>query len=101
MTSFLQFCRNLLRALFGRPQRMISCAEFENFILEYIEGSLHAGQREIFERHLAACDACRAYLAGYRQTVALGKAVFASAEAPVPQDVPEELVQAILKARTG
>ena len=99
MKSIRQFCRNLLTMLFGWPRRMISCAEFDAFILEYLDGSLDAKQRATFERHVAACDACRDYLADYRQTVALSQSVFASPEAPVPQDVPEELVEAILRAR--
>lgn len=99
MKAIRQFCRNLLAMLFGWGKRMISCAEFETFILDYLEGSLDAKERAIFERHLAACDACREYLAGYRQAVTLSKAVFTSPEAPLPPDVPEELVDAILRAR--
>jgi len=101
MSSIARLWRKLLSILTGWRRQTISCAEFEKFILDYLEETLGAEQKAIFERHLAACDLCRDYLASYRQTVALGKAVFASPEAPVPQDVPEELVQAILKARTG
>jgi hypothetical protein len=39
------------------------------------------------------------YLHGYQETIKLGKAAFADADAPVPQDVPDELVQAILPSR--
>jgi hypothetical protein len=37
-------------------------------------------------------------LKSYQETVKLGKAVFAHPEEPVPEEVPEELVQAILSA---
>ena len=39
------------------------------------------------------------YLKSYEETMRLGKAVFADPDAPVPANVPEELVQAILASR--
>jgi hypothetical protein len=49
-----------------------------------------------FERHLAVCPSCVAYLRTYEQTVLLAKA---SAGDPVPEEIPEPLVKAILEAR--
>lgn len=49
-----------------------------------------------FERHLAVCASCINYLKTYEQTVILAKA---SGDDPVPEDVPESLIQAILAAR--
>ena len=42
------------------------------------------------------CPSCVAYLKTYEQTVLLAKA---SAQDPVPDEIPEPLVQAILEAR--
>ena len=77
----------------------MTCCEVIDFLLEYLSGELSASERAEFEQHLAECPDCAAYLKSYEQTIKLGKAVFADLEAPVPQDVPEELVQAILASR--
>lgn len=44
------------------------------------------------------CPSCVAYLKTYEQTILLASA---SGDDPVPGQVPESLVQAILAARTG
>jgi len=77
----------------------MTCCEVIDFLLEYLSGELSASERAEFEQHLAECPDCAAYLKSYEETIKLGKAVFADPEAPVPQDVPEELVQAILASR--
>ena len=78
---------------------MITCRELVGFIGEFQDGPLTAHERREFEAHLRVCDRCVAYLASYRRTIALGKSAFADLDAPVPPDVPEELVEAILRAR--
>lgn len=78
---------------------MITCREFEEFILDYLDGTLPAGQRRIFELHMKICRECRDYLAAYKESITLGKAAFEPTETPVPDEVPEDLVRAILDAR--
>lgn len=79
---------------------MITCAEFESFILAYLEDELPGRQRRVFEFHMKICRECRDYLAAYRRTVALGKAALAEdGSAPVPDSVPEDLIKAVLDAR--
>ena len=77
----------------------MTCREFIAFLLEYLSEDLSARERAEFERHLAQCPDCPAYLRSYEETIKLGKVVFADPDALVPQDVPEELVQAILASR--
>ena len=77
----------------------MTCRDFITFLLEYSSGELSPEQRREFDAHLAECPWCVAYLNTYEQTIRLGKAAFAQPEAPVPAEVPEELVQAILAAR--
>jgi anti-sigma factor RsiW len=78
----------------------MNCREFVEFLHEYLLGNLPAGERDEFERHLAECPWCVAYLDSYRKTVQLEQAAFAAtADAPPPDDAPEELIQAILRAR--
>lgn len=62
----------------------------------YRDNELTPEQRSEFERHLSVCPSCVAYLETYEQTIALAKR---SSDEPVPEDVPDSLVQAILAAR--
>ena len=50
-------------------------------------------------RHLRLCRDCRRYLEAYKWTITLSQAACQDPDAPIPEDVPEELVQAILAAR--
>jgi anti-sigma factor RsiW len=80
----------------------MTCRELTDFLADYLSGDLSAEQREAFDRHLSVCRHCRNYLASYEATIKLGKtALCASAEdEPVPAEVPDDLVKAILAART-
>jgi len=80
---------------------MLTCRELEAFLDDYLEGLLSPRQRRRFEWHLKLCRDCRRYLEGYRRAVALCKGVFAKPDAPVPDDVPEDLVRAVLAARSS
>ena len=52
----------------------MTCKELVDVITEYFEGTLPAEDRARFERHLAGCDGCQAYLDQMRQTIgALGR----------------------------
>ncbi len=77
----------------------MTCREFADFMLDYLSDELSAESRAAFEYHLSLCTNCRHYLAGYRETVKLGKRAFEDDDANVPSEVPEELVKAILAAR--
>ena len=78
---------------------MITCREFDIFILAYLDGELSASQRSVFEWHLRLCSECRDYLAAYRRTVEIGQMALQNPEASLPESVPEELIKAILEAR--
>lgn len=77
----------------------MTCRELVEFLGEYLDDALAADARARFEQHLAACADCAAYLEAYRTTIALGRAAFTHPDDPVPDGVPEDLVQAILAAR--
>jgi anti-sigma factor RsiW len=74
----------------------ITCQQLIAFIASYRENELTRHQQAEFERHLAVCPSCVAYLKTYEETVLLAKA---SADDPVPEEIPEPLVKAILEAR--
>ena len=78
---------------------MITCRELVGFLADFLDDTLNARERREFDRHLRVCDSCVTYLASYRRTIALGKSAFGDLDVPVPPEVPEELVQAILRAR--
>lgn len=77
----------------------VTCKDFVEFLDDYLSGALSVEQREAFNAHLAICPSCVAYMKTYRDAVRLGKAALAPSEEPVPEEVPEGLVQAILSAR--
>jgi len=77
----------------------VTCREFADFIMEYLDGELPEDVRGSFERHLSRCPNCHTYLAQYRATVEVGRSAFADDEANLPSDVPEELIRAILASR--
>jgi anti-sigma factor RsiW len=78
----------------------MNCREFTEFLHEYLFGNLPATERAEFDKHLAECPWCVAYLDSYKKTIQLEQAAFATVEdAPPPAEAPEELIQAILQAR--
>jgi anti-sigma factor RsiW len=78
----------------------VTCREFADFMADYLSGELLPETTAQFEHHLTVCPNCVAYLSNYRDTVALGRQAFADGDAAVPDEVPDDLVNAILSART-
>jgi anti-sigma factor RsiW len=77
----------------------VNCREFVEFMMGYLDAELSERQRVVFEAHMGDCPGCVTYLDTYRETVRLGREICADPEGPVPDDVPEDLVRAILAAR--
>jgi anti-sigma factor RsiW len=76
----------------------ITCHELLDFLHLYLENELPSDRRFEFDRHLGVCEACRAYLRRYEETIRLGKGAYAHPE-DVALQAPEELVRAVLKSR--
>lgn len=72
----------------------MTCREVIGFIMDYLDGALAAAERREFEKHLAVCRSCVAYLRTYEMTIRME-----SAARIEDVTVPEELVQAILASR--
>lgn len=99
MASKTNLLRRLKGFMFRRVHGMISCEEFEEFIHAYLDNELPQRQRTIFELHVRICRECREYLAAYRRTIELGRAVMLHSSAPIPDEVPQDLITAILESR--
>jgi anti-sigma factor RsiW len=76
---------------------MLTCQEILDFLMQYLDGELPPEQLAHFERHIALCPPCLAYMDSYREAVQLSQCACA-AETASCKDVPEELVHAILAA---
>ena len=77
----------------------MTCREIIKLLDDYVAGELSTDRRKIFDDHLAICPACVNYLDTYRATISMGRAAFEDPQAPVPEQVPEDLIRAILDAQ--
>jgi len=82
-----------------RLPAVVTCREFVEFLYDYLLGGLGAERTADFNAHLAACPSCVAYMKTYEASVRMGRTALAPADDPLPGDVPEALVRAILAAR--
>jgi len=71
---------------------MITCRQFEDFIMDYLEGALTKRTRKIFEFHIRACRECREYLAAYQRTRDIARE---TALVSTLNEVPEDLIEAV------
>jgi anti-sigma factor RsiW len=78
----------------------VTCRELTAFIADYLSGDLPPDSKIEFERHLDVCPNCVTYLDGYQDTVRLGRHACDDDDAPVPDTVPEALIEAVLSARS-
>ena len=77
----------------------ITCKQLIDFLWAYTSNELSAEERHEFDRHLGKCPSCVAYLDSYKKTVEMERSVVAEMAEDPCADAPEELVQAVLKAR--
>ena len=94
--------RSMMRAFKGvmmKMPTMITCRQFEEFITDYLDGTLPERQRKRFEFHLRVCRECREYLAAYQASITAAKS---SMDDPDPidlADVPDDLINAVIAIR--
>ena len=91
--------RRIKGAMMKHMHRMITCKEFEDFVLRYLDDELPTKQRAVFELHMRLCRECRDYLAAYQRTIEISREAFRADDEPIPDEVPEDLIKAILEAR--
>lgn len=83
-----------------RMHGMITCREFEDFIMSYLSDELTPTQSRVFKMHLRMCRECREYLAAYQRSIEMSGLMFKDPDDKLPEDVPEDLIKAILSARS-
>jgi len=98
MTRRTTLARRVKGAMMRLVPGMLTCGQLEDFLYAYVEGELPRAARMRFDLHIALCRECHDYLARYRETVALSRRAFDDADAPVPGSVPDDLVEAIVRA---
>ena len=74
----------------------MTCREFTDFLVDHFDGNLPQKVAQEFEDHISICPDCRTYLRNYRETIRLAR----EADDALPTDVPRELVDAVMSARS-
>lgn len=85
----------------SRGEEFIACEEVIGFLADYLAHELAPDEEREFERHLARCPSCVAYLDTYRETLLLGRAAWREEGSGVLPEIDPDLVRVILAARAG
>ena len=72
----------------------MTCQDFADFLVDYVDGELPVLVRQQFEAHLGECPACVNYLQQYRDTIRL----VAGVSDDMLAEMPDDLVRAIMLA---
>jgi len=80
---------------------MLTCKEFDDFMVDHLEGRLPVWQKYMCWLHVKMCRECANFIRQYRRVIVLGQNAFGSPDSPVPDSVPEELVKAALAHRNA
>lgn len=78
---------------------LMTCRELIEFLDRFVAGEIDEAQRSEFDRHLALCPPCVAYVETYREASRLARATLSEPESVVPDAVPDELIAAVIAAR--
>lgn len=81
-----------------RDEEYLTCQEVITFLFEYLAGEISEERARDFERHLAICPSCVAYLESYRDTIRLGRESVRGIDER-PAELAAELMRAILASR--
>lgn len=77
---------------------MLTCEEVDGFLYDFHEGQLSNIELFKFKLHLSMCKECKDYLRNYKSTIRISQAGFAKVGSA--EQVPEALIEVILKSRT-
>ena len=77
----------------------MTCQEVADFLMDYLNGELSRTQHAVFEEHLGICPECVAFLQTYKIAIKAAKMACNQVHNRDVNDIPEDLVRAILDAR--
>jgi anti-sigma factor RsiW len=77
----------------------VTCEGCVDFLLDYIDGVLPESERFKFESHIAFCKDCEVYLDNYKKAAAAAASAGKHDRSRGAAEVPEALIQAILRTR--
>lgn len=77
----------------------MKCRELADFLMDYVSGDLPQESRVHFEFHLSKCKNCHEYLVQYEITIKAGRIACDELSDELPQNIPDDLVKAVLAAR--
>ena len=100
MTASRQTLSQRLHSVLFKLPLMMSCEEFEDFVLAYLDGDLSDKQRFLFELHMKVCRECRDYLTAYKAAMEITRTAIEAESRDALKNVPQELVEAIIAARS-
>ncbi len=78
---------------------MLTCKEFDDFMVDYLDQGLPVWQKFMCWLHVKMCRECAHFVREYQRTIALGKMAYDDPDEPLPDSVPEELIEAALAHR--
>lgn len=78
---------------------MLTCKQFDEFMMDYLEGNLPFWQKVSCGLHVRMCRKCAKFIRQYRRVVLLEKSAFVVPRNSIPEPVPEELIKAALSHR--
>jgi len=78
---------------------MLTCKQFDDFMVDYLEKELPGWQNFMCWMHVIMCRECARFVRQYKQAIELGQKAFDSPDEPVPETIPDELVNAAMAHR--
>jgi anti-sigma factor RsiW len=81
---------------------MLTCKEFDDFMVDYLDGNLPIWQKFVCWLHVKMCRECASLIQQYQKVIKFGQSAFdAPDDDPLPDSVPEELIKAALAYRNA
>ncbi|NQW10143.1 MAG: zf-HC2 domain-containing protein [Alphaproteobacteria bacterium] len=80
---------------------LMTCEEFEQTLVDYLDGAMGPVARRTVDLHVRTCPACRRYMRAYNKARHLAVDALTFSEQKALETIPEDLVQAILAGRNA
>lgn len=75
---------------------MLTCKEFDDFMVDYLDQRLPVWQKFMCWLHVKMCRECAGFIRDYHRAIKLGQNAYDAPDEPVSNSVPEELIKAAL-----